>query len=761
VPIVNGSANNDIWSTTSAGAYTVMGLEGNDNLRIKTSRFASGDAGDLLDGGAGNDYLSAVHTNDTLLGGAGFDQLLAGDGNDSLDGGDDGDLLDAGSGNDTLLGGSGADTLLGGFGNDSFDGGDGNDLITTSSGDHGGVRDSLGSLISVDVLVKGGGGDDQIVAATGSDGIDGGDGNDTLTLGGDDDKGIGGAGNDNIYGGSGGDTIDGGAGDDVMDGGDGVDKLSYLTALAGVIVDLALTNQQNTGGGGLDALSGFEILEGSNFADTLSGNDANNGLEGEDGDDILDGRGGADQLLGGNGSDTVDYTASTAAVTINLADGATEQGGHAEGDTLNSIENIRGSAFDDSLTGDDGDNQLDGRGGADQIIGGNGVDTAVYAGSPEAVAINLADGVAESGGDAQGDTLTSVENIVGSEFSDSLTGDDNSNRLDGRGGADQLAGGNGVDIADYTGSPAAITINLADGVPESGGYAEGDTLTSMEIVWGSAFADSLAGDANANQLEGRDGNDTIAGAGGNDILYGGLDDDSLSGGDGNDALRGGAGADQMDGGVGTDSVSYSDSAGAVAVNLQLGTGTGGDAAGDVFVLGTIENVFGSSFSDTLTGNAGTNQLTGNAGNDTIAGGAGRDVLLGGTSTSTSTDVDTFDYNSLSELERTTTLGAWDTIYGFTGSSSVTGRDFLDLSDLFDSAGLGSVANTSAAAVGGYIGIRGVSIGGISSTFIFFDPNGGADADGSGPNFGTFGDGDDYLVAGFVGTTQWTLSSILV
>ena len=56
--------------------------------------------------------------------------------------------------------------------------------------------------------------------------------------------------------------------------------------------------------------------------------------------------------------------------------------------------------------------------------------------------------------------------------------------------------------------------------------------------------------------------------------------DKLDGGEGDDLLKGSLGGDQLIGGNGTDTVDYSVSNAAVTVNLELGFGSGGTAAGD-------------------------------------------------------------------------------------------------------------------------------------------------------------------------------------
>ena len=144
-------------------------------------------------------------------------------------------------------------------------------------------------------------------------------------------------------------------------------------------------------------------------------------------------------------------------------------GGDATGDRLTSIENLIGSGHHDTLTGDAGSNVLEGGAGADRLDGAGGSDTASYAGSLEAVTVNLATR-SVSGGDATGDQLTSIENLIGSDHDDTLIGDAGSNRLDG---------GAGIDTVSYAGSLGAVTVGLYNG-RGSGGDAQGDRLTSIE-----------------------------------------------------------------------------------------------------------------------------------------------------------------------------------------------------------------------------------------------------------------------------------------
>nr|WP_026872020.1 calcium-binding protein [Inquilinus limosus] len=114
-----------------------------------------------------------------------------------------------------------------------------------------------------------------------------------------------------------------------------------------------------------------DTVNGLGGDDQLQGGGGNDTLNGGDGNDLLTGEAGADRLVGGAGSDTADWfrqNGLSAGVTVNLATGAT--GGAAAGDTLSGIENLRGGAFNDTLTGDAGANTLTGADGNDTLAGG-------------------------------------------------------------------------------------------------------------------------------------------------------------------------------------------------------------------------------------------------------------------------------------------------------------------------------------------------------------------------------------------------------
>ena len=274
-------------------------------------------------------------------------------------------------------------------------------------------------------------------------------------------------------------------------------------------------------------------------------------------DNVITGTAGVDTLaatlesdaIDGLGStDTVSYAASATGVTVDLgANSGT--GGHAQGDTFTSIENITGSAGDDTITGDTGANLLDGAGGADILTGGAGDDTIIggagaddleggadndtvdYSGSASGVTVDLTNLGAQSGGDAAGDTLSGFENIIGTSGNDSLTGDGNDNVLTGNGGVDTFTGGAGDDLLILDDTLASMAAGSIDGGADTdtvqletdAGFTEADllnVLTGVEILDFTSASVTALLDLSATEIQGAtdgnnilqlmvDGNDTI------------------------------------------------------------------------------------------------------------------------------------------------------------------------------------------------------------------------------------------------------------
>jgi hypothetical protein len=325
-------------------------------------------------------------------------------------------------------------------------------------------------------------------------------------LGGDDVL-VGLGGNDTLNGGSGNDVLRGGLGDDILDGGDGdQDWADYTDKSVSVVATLDGANDSIVIVGGIaeDTIRNIESLRGGTGNDTLTGDDKTNFLRGNGGADALDGRG---------GTDFADYLTAASGVTVSLANPNINTG-EAAGDTFVSIEGIRGSNFDDVLIGDANNNFLRGGLGADTLDGGDGFDWADYLNATAGLTVSLANPDVNTG-EAAGDTYTSIENIQGSTFDDTLIGDANTNMLRGGLGADTLDGGGGADWADYLNAAEGLTVSLANPSVNTG-EAAGDTYTSIENIQGSAFDDILTGDGNNNAFRGNGGNDTINGGGGID-----------------------------------------------------------------------------------------------------------------------------------------------------------------------------------------------------------------------------------------------------
>ncbi|WP_336896951.1 calcium-binding protein [Novosphingobium sp.] len=277
--------------------------------------------------------------------------------------------------------------------------------------------------------------DDVMNGFVGNDVITGNAGNDTLA--GDD-------GNDRILGGAGNDIISGDTGNEMISGGAGTDIATYGSAGKGVTVDLGLTAAQDTGGAGIDRLSGIEGLIGSDFADVLTGNKVANEISGGGGDDTLLGLGGNDLLRGGRGNDRIDggagidtasYEDSDArvVVTLGLAGPQDTRGGGK--DTLVGIENVLGSIYDDKIVGDAGANVILGGSGADSIVGGDGNDT-LYGSYGPGIYGDYGNRLNGGGGN---------DVLVGAYGQDTLVGGTGNDTLAGQEEPDVLTGGTGAD----------------------------------------------------------------------------------------------------------------------------------------------------------------------------------------------------------------------------------------------------------------------------------------------------------------------------
>lgn len=324
----------------------------------------------------------------------------------------------------------------------------------------------------------------------------------------------------------------------------------------------------------INGRGGNDLICGGGGGDVINGKGGNDKIKGEGGSDALFGAGGNDRLelgpaffqfaAGGPGDDRivglpfprgfdfVGFQGATQGVTVDLAAGTTTGQGT---DTLIEIDAAEGTKFDDTLTGTPGSNFIAGLGGNDTIDG------------------------AGNAGD-----FDSPATINDFRF-DFLAGD---------GGDDTVIGGAGLNVAAYDTAQNGVNVDLQTGQATGQGS---DTLSGINVVIGTMFADTLRGDNNDNGFEGEGGADDIDGRNGEDVLI--LVDARTA---------------TVDLGTGTGNTVYNPGPGPIAGTLAL--------AG-------IEHIWGSSGPDTLTGDGEANEIFGLGGADDLNGAAGDDSLFGG------------------------------------------------------------------------------------------------------------------------------------
>jgi Ca2+-binding RTX toxin-like protein len=360
-------------------------------------------------------------------------------------------------------------------------------------------------------------------------------------------------------------------------------------------------------------------------------------------------------------------------------------------------------AGNDEVHAGGGTDRVEGGLGNDILDGGAGSDTIVYA-NGAAVTLSLAIAGPQDTIGAGIDTLTGFENILGSGFADTLTGDGGNNVIDGWGGDDHMTGGLGDDTYVVDSFGDVVTENAGEGLdtvftsvgsstdftqlyylPDNVENLTGISSTGQG-VWGNALDNVIAMGSGKDLIVLADRTDYFSTAGGSDTVDAGGGNDFIFFGGGFDA------SDKVDGGTGFDAVgllgTYDLTLGAQnLVNVEkFVMYSSGDAANpNGYTITTVDQnvasgqqllvvaaslqagehlVFnGSAETDgsyTVMGGHDVDTITGGHGADRFIAGGGADLLTGGAGN------DVFQYNAVSD----STAAATDTITDFSAGDKI-------------------------------------------------------------------------------------------
>ncbi len=446
------------------------------------------------------------------------------DNNDAADGSND-DVIMAGAGDDTVFGNQGSDTIYGEAGNDVLYGGFDNDTLYGGDG-----NDTLHGNEGDDVFY-GGAGADSIETGTGNDTFYGGDGNDRVNGDYGDDVLYGGAGDDWLRGSFGNDTFYSGSneGDDYEWGGYGDDTFIVLDHFGNDQIDAEEEDEVN--GDTIDMSAVTTDLT----IDLTNGVDGNGSFtDGTDTTTFID----IENIILSSAIDTVKLADGSGSDNVDAFEGPTDNGdgtftGHDQLD-VSGMTRDGGSTpvtTNDVTVSDDGNGNavLTFPGGENITLKGISPADLSTPAALEAIGIPPgSDGIVS--GTAGNDFI--FNGYIGDDDGDRIDNDDA--YLPGETGDDDIVQAGAGDDTIYSGL----------GSDEDHGGSGNDT------VFAGVGNDTVWGDAGNDDLYGEDGVDTIYGGVGDDTLTGGLGGDSLSGGDDADVFLGGTDGDVVDGGEG-------------------------------------------------------------------------------------------------------------------------------------------------------------------------------------------------------------------
>ena len=547
--------------------------------------------------------------------------------------------------------------------------------------------------------------DDELTGSAGNETLSGFAGDDIIFGLGGDDVIYGGADYDELFGGAGNDLIITGTGDDYVSAGSGNDVINATEGVYTVV---------NPG-------TGVDVIIGA----TPNG-DSGVILELDD----LGGTGGIRVAMTGVGIGT----ATSNDGTVNTS--------------FTGVDVVFGSIGNDVLSGSSNANFEGwvGFAGNDVINGGAGFDELMYNQeeriaqyhddlTPSGVTVNLATGIATDvfGGT---DTVSGIEAVRGTSFDDTIIGANGARyqRFRGLEGDDVITGGvGGFDVADYSkdeeaGGLSGITANLITG-QITDGFGNTDTVSRVEMVSGTQFADQMTANNSGMVLDGRGGDDVLVGGTGGDVITGGTGSNQITGGGGVDVAdfgdvtlanasiilsgTGGNTVVTVSGTSGNDSfddtitqVEYFEFADVTRSLVQLSTAEfsnngftvdrsastsnealdGGDG-NDIFTVGSGNDDVRTGFGDDIvTTGAGDDYVFNTSGNDTINGGDGADtgVALSGNNTFNDTgsgdeasrDIDDFYCGGIGDDVFNAGSGH-DVLIGDVGTNYFAGKDRMN------------------------------------------------------------------------------------
>lgn len=728
---ISGGLGNDTIKATANN--TVIGLKSLSGVEAITADGHSGVSISVLGGVGSVDFsgvtltgitqITSAASGGTIKGSVAADTIVGLAGIDVINGDDGDDIISCAGGADTLNGDDGNDTLDGGEGGDTFDGGAGDDIL------------------------YGGDGNDVIFAGSGFDVLNGQAGNDTIT--------VSGVSQATIVGGEGNDTIDATAAFNSGDMGD-IFADNEVEVLFGkndghdVLTAIEIPNGPGGGWGtppsydytGVNLLRFYDVpmsdveihLDFQIIASNVGAGYSHEGIAEvtlkiiSTGAEIEIGRLEYDRtLLHGEF-----YQTLWQQFKVVFADSPTADPETFAWNTLDEIandgrlyfDNIVGSGSADTIIGHSGrdkinggmgDDTIEGKAGNDILDGGFGIDTTSYETADSGVSVDLSTTDAQDTFGAGTDTLSGFENVIGSAYDDTLTGNDEENvllgeggddRLDGRGDDDELNGGSGTDTAVYAGNFADYTITTYFDYATVEDLLSGDidTLIDMERL---EFADQTVsvGPYPAQTLTGTSGVDTLTGGYGDDTIIGLEGDDTLDGREGDDAFEIGAGAgfDAIAGGDGSDTIKAMANSAVIGLKSLSGVETitangftgisiSGSSTGNILDFTTVSlvgiiKIDGGAGNDTITGTSGADTILGSAGDDTLNGGEGDDSFqFAGTSSNFDTIVGGLGTDEVRALANNSVIGlraiaGVETITAgaFTGVS-IAGSSFADTLD---------------------------------------------------------------------------------